>query len=97
MPPENTIGLRDVYELVETVRREAVEDRRQTREYLDAMRVEYRQGFLAVTEEINGKGDAKGMKGRIRDLEGLAAVGHSLQLLVTLIASTIAALIGARR
>lgn len=107
MIPADNVRLRDVYDLIETVRREAASDRKELREYIDTlrtnadathdiMRAEYRAGFVATAREINGEGDSKGIKGRLRDLESATAVAHSIQALFSLALSSVAAWFGSR-
>ena len=107
MPPADNVRLRDVYELIETVRREAASDRKELREYIDTlrtnadathdiMRAEYRAGFAVMMREVNGEGDAKGIKGRLRDLESATAIAHSVQAVFSLALSSAAAWFGSK-
>ena len=107
MPPTDNVRLRDVYDLIEIVRREAASDRKELREYIDTlrtsadathdiMRAEYRAGLAAMMREVNGEGDGKGIKGRLRDLESATAVAHSIQALFSLVLSSIAAWFGSK-
>ena len=47
------------------------------------MREEYRTGFVGLNSEINGERDGKGIKGRLRDLEGATAIAHTVQLAIS--------------
>lgn len=107
MPPTDNVRLSDVYDLIEIVRREAASDRKELREYIDTLRTnadathdtiraEYRAGFGAMAREVNGEGDGKGIKGRLRDLESATAVAHSVQALFSIALSSVAAWFGSR-
>ncbi len=101
---DSRIGFREVYDLIEGSRREQQEGRREVLDMAEALRVsteatnnairlEYRMEFRAIHSEINGEGDAKGIKGRLRDLEGDMSRTSKLQAAFTIIASSLSGVV----
>ena len=92
----NRVTIREVYTLIEEMRKEANADRKELlQQVLIAVNGVSRR-VDNLEDEINGREDKPGLRGRMTTLETRTTIAHGLQATMTIAVGTIATWLGIR-